>query len=430
MIPHASTRRFWETRATALARRINVAAWLARAAPAGFFVACGFAVVLYALRRAEQPLEWGWGALALALIGTGAVAWWRARRNFYRGAEARVLLESQLRLDTRLTAAELGLVAWPAVPPTLPTVLRWRLRAPAGWMLGALGMLLGAAWLPVSRDGAGTRGAGKPPALLQTEAMLAAVKELNVAEPQAIEQLEQRAKELARRPADEQYSHSALEAADALRNQTAVAAAELARGLDSAAQALRSKDDSADMKEAAGRLAAALSGLRDGALPANKDLLANLPGSGADLKNLSAEQRAQLAQQLANAAQKMSGVAGAAGAGANVARPDPNAPGQGTGQGWGAGGEGGGGESAPLMLAQNASDAGDGSAEAVSGDPLKRFALGDKLGTTAGAHESDPTKSAAATSAGAVAAPAAGGEAVWVNRLTPAERAALKNFFK
>jgi hypothetical protein len=31
---------------------------------------------------------------------------------------------------------------------------------------------------------------------------------------------------------------------------------------------------------------------------------------------------------------------------------------------------------------------------------------------------------------GSVSAPASGGEAVWVNRLTPTERAALKSFFK
>lgn len=429
MTPLASTRHFWEARANALAWRINAAAWLARFAPAVFFVASAFAIAVYALRRAQSPLGLAWLALSLAVIGAGIAAWTRARRGFYKKAEARVLLESHLRLDTRLTAAELGLVEWPAPPAVLPPVVQWHMRGPAGWIVGASALLIAAAFAPTPRDGNGVRGAGSPPALLQTEAMLEALKEMKVAEPQAIEQLEERARELARRPADEQYSHSALEAADALRNQTAVAASELARGLDSAADAMRSADNSADMKEAAGQLAAALSGLRDGALPANKDLLANLPVSGADLKNLSAEQRAQLAQQLANAAQNLKGIAGAAGAGAQVAKPDPNSPAT-AGTRPGAGGPGGGGDSAPMMLASQPSDAGDGTAEAVAGDALKRFSLGDKLGSTAGAHETDPSKIAAPMSAGAVAAPAAGGEAVWVNRLTPAERAALKNFFK
>jgi hypothetical protein len=218
-----------------------------------------------------------------------------------------------------------------------------------------------------------------------------------------------------------------LEAADALRNQTAVAADGLARGLDSAANALDSANNSADMNAPAGQLSAALSGLRDGALPANKDLLANLPTSAADLKNLTAEQRRQLAEQLANAANALSGISGAFGRGARVARPGAGA---GEGEGYGSGGEGGGGTSAPLMLNSQASDAGDGSAEALTGDALKRFSLGDKLGTMNSAHDVDPTKSAGPTAAGGVTTPASGGEAVWVNRLTPSERAALKNFFK
>lgn len=350
-----------------------------------------------------------------------------------------MLLESHLRLDTRLTAASTGLVAWPEVPRPFPAVVRWQLRAPAAWALGTVLLLALAVYAPVPKEVAGSRASGPPPALAQTEAMLSALQDLRVADPQAIEQLNERARELARRPADEQYSHSALEAADALRDQTAGAAAALARGLESAASALKSSNSDTDMKAAAGRLAAALSGMKDGALPANKSLLANLPSSEADLKGLTQEQRDQLSKQLSQLASQAGGVAGAAGAGANVARPDPNSPygngqgrgqGPGNGQGQGAGGEGGGGDSAPLMLSSQPSDAGDGISNGIDGEAFKRMSLGDKLGTTAGQHDKDPGKEVGPMSAGGVAAPASGGDAVWVNRLTPAERAALKNFFK
>lgn len=423
MITPASSRRFWETRASALAWRINLGAWLAVAAPVCFFVASGSAIALYAMRRAEtMPALAGWGFVA-AFALAGAACWWRARRNFFQPAEARVLLESSLHLDTRLTAATAGLVAWPDAPASLAPVVQWRLRAPAGWMGASVALLALAIFAPVPHDANVVHAAGPAPALLQTEAMLAALKEMKLADPPAIEQLADRARELARRPADEQYSHSALEAADALRNQTAISAANLARGLDSAANALRSASG-ADMKGAAGRLAAALAGLRDGGLPANKDLLANLPAGEAQMMSLTPEQRAQLAQALANAAQAAQGVAGAAGAGAQVAQPDPN------GDVAGGGGQGGDGETAPLMFNKDASDAGDGSAQGLTPGSLKHFALGDKLGTTASAHDVDPSKMTGPTAAGAVAAPAQGGDAVWVNRLTPAERAALKNFFK
>jgi hypothetical protein len=428
VITAPSTRRFWETRAAALARRINFAAWLAVVAPAAFGVATGFAVLLFALRRADVPLAPAGLALVGTLAAAAGTAAWRARRDFFSSADARVLLEAHLRLDTRLTAAAAGLTSWPAEPSALPAVVRWRLAAPAGWLAGAAVLLALALFAPAPRDAGGSRATGPAPALLQTEEMLAALKDLKLAEPNAVEQLAERARELARRPADEQYSHSALEAADALRDQTAAAAAALARGLEATASALRSAHTDPDMAAAAGRLAAALSGLRDGALPANKDLLSHLPANAADLKNLSPEQRDQLAQQLANASRQAAGVGGAGGAGSRVAQPDPNGqlvPGQ-----PGSGGEGGGGDTAPLMLSSQPSDAGPGIGEGLTGDQLKRVALGDKLGTTAGTHDADLAKAAAPTSAGAVSAPAQGGDAAWVNRLTPTERAALKNFFK
>jgi hypothetical protein len=82
------------------------------------------------------------------------------------------------------------------------------------------------------------------------------------------------------------------------------------------------------------------------------------------------------------------------------------------------------------MFTEAASDAGAGRTETASSDDLSRAALGELLGTERGEHELDPTKNAAPSAAGAVAAPAQGGDVVWVDRLTPKERAALKEFFK
>jgi hypothetical protein len=357
------------------------------------------------------------------------IVWWLARRRFFSAAEARVLLESRLRLDTRLTAAASGLTAWPEVPASLPPVLQWRLAAPAGWVTGALLLLVLAAWLPIP-DGAGfAQATEKPPSLAQTESLLAALAETKVADATTIEQMAERARELARRPAEEQYSHSALEAADALREQTEAAVSALGRNLEAASQALDSAEKDPGSKASASQLSAALSGLREGAMPANADLLKQL-GDGSALKGLSPEQLKALAQRFADAANKAKGVAGAAGRGANVARPGPEGrEGKGPG-GPGSGGRGGGESSAPLALANDASDAGDGKAESLSSAALANLALGDKLGTTSGAHHVDSAKAAGPMSAGAIAAPAKGGEAVWVNRLTPAERAALKDFYK
>lgn len=422
----ASSSRYWQQKAAALAWRINLGAWLVRMAPATFFVTTAFAVAIYAMRRVQSPLGFAMGGLGVALVLIAVGCWWRARKYFYQAVDARVLIESELRLDTRLTAAALDLVPWPNRPAKSPVILRWQLRPLLGWAAATITLLIAALLAPLPRDVAVSRPSGPPPSLLQAESMLSALKQMDVADPQAIDQLADRAAELARRPADQQYSHSALEAADAIRNQTAVAASELGRGLESASEALQSASNSADMNGAAGRLAAAVSGLRDGAMPANKKLLSHLPKNAADLSQLTPEQLKALAQQLAQAGKGINGVVGAHGANAPMAEPNPN----GKGMGPGAGGLGGGGTTAPLMLADKPSDAGPGNEQALSADALKHFALGDKLGTSAGAHNVDADKLLGPVSAGSVATPASGGDAVWVNRLTPNERAALKNFFK
>ena len=81
------------------------------------------------------------------------------------------------------------------------------------------------------------------------------------------------------------------------------------------------------------------------------------------------------------------------------------------------------------MLKNDASDVGLGKVQGISAR-TPRLALGDKLGTSQGAPDSDPAQAVAPMSAGAVSGAAKGGDAVWVDRLTPAERAALKQFFK
>lgn len=424
-MPLGNPRRFWEARATSLAWRINVGAWLERAAPVWFAVATPFAVALYALRRRAAPDDAVVIALALALIAAAIHAAWRARASYYQRPDALVLIESHLRLDTRLTAATAGLVPWPAPPEVWPALVHWRLRAPGGWLAATVALLVLAHVFPVSRDAAQTRFSGPPSSLLQTKEMLAALEDLKIADPAALEKLAERAAELARRPAENQFAHSALEAADALRDQTAAAAAALGRNLESAAAALDAASNSPDLKSAAGRLGAALQGLRDGALAANPDLLANLPGDLGELSSLTAEQRAQLARQLGQAGQQARGVAGAAGAGAKVAKADGTAE-----DGTGSGGEGGGGGAAPLTLSNQVADIQPGKSEGLTLGDLGRVSLGDKLGTTSAAHAVDPAAATGPVSAGAVSVPAQGGDAVWVNRLTPAERAALKNFFK
>src|SRR6266540_7241582 len=109
-MPVATSRRSWETRTRVLAWRINTAIWLEHAAPPFFYAASAAAVSVFALRRLNGPVLIAWLSFAALAVGIAFAVGWRARKRYFSPRDARVFLESQLRLDTRLTAASAGLV--------------------------------------------------------------------------------------------------------------------------------------------------------------------------------------------------------------------------------------------------------------------------------------------------------------------------------
>ncbi|MDR2673381.1 MAG: hypothetical protein LBC18_00540, partial [Opitutaceae bacterium] len=252
-------------------------------------------------------------------------------------------------------------------------------------------------------------------------------------------------------------SHSALEAADALRRQTEGAMDGLAGHFDTAAGAMRALGDAdardaltdEQLRETGARLDAALHGLRDGELAAGGALAEALRGlEGLDpsqLKTLSPEAAAALGRRLAQAGRVVRGVKVKSAAGADGEKAwmpgddgeEPDAvlllPGAAAGDALALGGGGvptrGRGD-APLTFSDRESDVGPGRVQTVRNDDYSRAALGDRIGTGRGEHEIDPAAMQGLTDAGGVSGAAQGGEAVWVDRLTPAEREALKEFFK
>ena len=454
----------WDSAVRGLARRVNLSAWLDRAAPGLFAIGVATGFAAYALRRARSAGPEAWLArglgLVLALLAVGGWAWWRTRRSFFNPADARTLLEHRLGLDSALSAAAAGVAPWPE-PRPLPSTLRWRAPATLGWLLGAFALGLAGAWLPLPAQSAfdPRRATEKPPALAQAEEWLEQLAAEEIARPEDVERLAEQARGLGERTPEERYSHSALEAADTLRAQTAQAVRGLAANFQEAAAALAPLERPAsqlsdeELAAVAARLGEALRGLNEGPLAAREELARQFASAAnaAGRRSLSPEQAAQLRQQLSRAGKAATGVLGAAGQGAPVATADPNNPvrfGSGNcsgscagsqaggpcdgscGEGFGSGGIARGPGHAPMMFREQASEAGAGRTETVDSEDLSRAALGELLAMERGEHEFDPKASTGPQSAGAVSSPAQGGEVVWVDRLTPRERAALKDFFK
>jgi hypothetical protein len=434
----AATRHTWERTTALLAVRINVAIWLERFAPVLFGVSTAGAIAFYALRRLERPVEWGWAGLLVAVVAAAGFVWWRAAQKFFSRRDARILLERQWRLDAALTAATEGIAPWPPFPAAKPRVLAWRPAGSLGWLAAAWLLLAASNWLPVpAATVAAARPVEAPPSLAQTEALLRELARAEVASPESLEQLAAQARELASRPAEEQYTHSGLEAADTLRDQTMGAIENLARELESASSALAPLESASGaladevVKGAADQLGAALQGLRDGRLKPSENLLSAASAAGAaHLRGMSPQQLSQLRSALESAAGRARGVAGAAGQGARIAKPGDGSGGEGEGPGPGNGGVQRGRGDAPLTFTRDPSASQDGLMQAIGNDDLSRATIGDLVETSKDRHEVDKDRAAGPMGAGKLAGPARGGEAAWVDRLTPGERAVLKDFFK
>lgn len=428
---------FWETASQRLAARINWAGWLERFAPLAFGWCSLAAIAGYAARRTGGPAEVVWGGAVLILAALAGWAAWRGRARRFGVVEARVMIESALRLDTRLSAAAEGRADWPAPRASLPVFVRWRSLAAPGWLGAAAGMLALGAWAPVAGNSVSPRPpVEKAPAIAQVEAILQALAERQIADPGSLDQLSAEVRELADRPAEEQYTHSALEAADALNERTLSAVRELARHYDAGANALAPLESPGEGREgeqlaaARDQLASALQGLRGGRIAGSPELTAAMEAARDALSRLTPEQIQQLRQQFQQAGARGRGIAGAARQNAAIARPG-GAAGEGEGWGPGNGGVDRGRGDAPLMLNSQLSPENAGQLEGMNSEDFSRLSLGQLAGTeNGGAHRVDKNRPADATGGGAVTLVPASGEAAWIDRLSPADRHTLRDFFK
>lgn len=428
---------FWERASARLAARINFALWFERLAPLAFTLTSIAAVALYAGRRLGGPTGLIHVSWLVGLATAASIIWWRIRTLRYRSVDARVLLESTLRLDARLSAAASGITPWP-VRQDLPAIVHWRTFAAPGWWLASAALWAVATWAPLIGERPSTRPPlEKPPALVQTEAILQSLAQLEVTDPVSLEQLAAEVRELSARAPEAQYTHSALEAADTLREQTITAVQNLARGYDAAAGALAPFETQAAaphderLKGGDEQLTAALNGLRSGRLAGNRELTSLIDAARRSLGQLSPEQIKQLRSRLDSASSQAGAIAGAAGPGARIAQPGLDQFPSWLQDQYGQGGIGRGRGDAPLTMAHAPSERKEGQTQAVSNTDFSRLQLGDLAGIElGGAPDVDPAQVSSPAAAGEVAAPALGGEAVWIDRLSPGDRAVLKEIFK
>jgi hypothetical protein len=243
--------------------------------------------------------------------------------------------------------------------------------------------------------------------------------------------------DLMRRPNDQWYEHARLEAAEHLRDETGKNLQELGSQLEQTKGSLSAMAELSNRlsDEAKSGLAKQmqdnLNGLRSGAMSANSDLMQQLKDMDPKSMNgMSKEQMQKLAERLKQNADALRKAM------ANAPQFDfkecknPK-PGNGDKDGPGKGGTGGGKEKSDLTMKKDETNLNQKRTETAQTmvDP-ERLAPGDMLGLQDAKPTTDETSYTGPRSGGALQSAGEGGAAVEKSTLLPAERAALKRFFK
>lgn len=451
-----SSRGEWRRLARKVSGKINTAWWLEKlAVPLVVSALIASCLILMARRELTQfPVGETIIVGAILLLGMGLMAWSLARRHFETPDDAMVRIEASMKLRNALSAAKQGVTPWPNIPATIDDGTRWRWSRLITPILAAALFLTASIFLPVSaRTDPNAEGLDEPQAWKDLQADIESLADDDSVQEQYLEELEERLEELRKQNEEEWYSHSSVEATDALKKMHGSELERMERNLRQAERALNNLQKSSGKMSEAGKqrmlneFEEALQGLNQGKMKPNQGLLDQLKElDPKNLGQLNQEQLNQLRENMKEQAKKCQECEGQGqgqsgpGAGGDEWLDDllneggqPN-PGDGQGpqqdgQGAGNGGRDRGPGTAPGVLGQLSPDVNSGKLEGLESDDLSKSLPGDLLELNDGEHDVDKTK-LGARAGGGVGNEGKGGDRIWKDSLLPSEKRALKEFFK
>ncbi|NNM29863.1 MAG: hypothetical protein HKO57_10090, partial [Akkermansiaceae bacterium] len=304
----------WQGRARKVAGKVNLAWWLEKlGVPLLITALVASCLILLARRELEQfPVAEAvitGGVLLLSMLG---IAWLVARRHFESPDDAMVRIEASMKLRNSLTAARHGVTPWPEMPERIDDGTRWhwpRLLSP---VLAAALFLAASVFLPVSAKSDPNAGPlDEPQAWKDIEADIETLSEEDTVQEQYLDELEERLEELRKQKEEEWFSHSSLEATDALQKAHGAEVENLERNLRNAERALNAlQKHGPNMAEGArqrllNEFENAVRGMENGAMKPNQALLEQLRELDPEaLNNLNPEQMEQLRDAMKDAAGK------------------------------------------------------------------------------------------------------------------------------
>ncbi len=446
----------WRQLAQGVASKINTAWWLEKLGIPLVVAALTISISILIARRELPAIPWLNVSIAAAtiLIVVGLIAWWLAKRHFETPEQAMVRIEASMKLRNSLTAASAGVTPWPDAPKRVDDGTNWHWPRLVTPLIASTIFIAGSVLLPVSaRTAADQQGTDEPQAWKDLQADIEALAEDDTVQEEYLEELEKRIEELKKQDEDDWFSHSSLEATDALKKAHRSEVENLERNLRQAERSLNSLQKGAGKlsegkkKQLLDEFQNALNQMGNGAMKPNKELLDQLgdidPGN---LGNLNKEQLDQLRENMRKAAGKCEDCQGdgqgqRGGAGEKdwldeMLEESPN-PGEGQGQpdngqegeGAGNGGVNRGPGTAPGVLGREGSNLETGKMEGLESKDLSNALPGDLLEIIDGEHDVE-REQVGIREGGNIDDAGKGGDRIWRDSLLPEEKKALKKFFK
>ncbi|MGB3119896.1 MAG: hypothetical protein WBE58_13830 [Verrucomicrobiales bacterium] len=452
-MPDTPDSRSWLTLARRLCLQYNTGWWLDRLNPLLVTLAILSATAIVLLRTFAMPLTSLWFLVPVGVLTLTALAgsYWWARRRFMRPAQALVRIEDRLGLCNALTCAAAGVGEWPqAKSPAgtdTPAGFRWRWGMTLLPVAASVAVVLLALLIPVTPVEATRPKPSQPSGWDQLEDYVETLKEQNIIEEKALEEVQEKIEELKSQPESEWFSHSSLEATDSLRQSLSREIQNLGNEMATAERGLSTLENYSgqlsqeEREKVLNDYQQAVQGLNSGALPMNsamRQALSQIDPSqlgSMELSSLSQEQLDQLKKALKEgsaACQKCAGSGEGLPTLEKGTGPGKSGNGQGQGQGQGEGpGNGGtsrGPGTAPLTFGDE-NKLGTKNLESLQNPDLSHVAPGELISVGETKFDLDKTPRGP-QQAGAVTGVGQGGDAVWRESLVPAEREVLKKFFK
>ena len=281
----STSRETWRREARRASMRWNLAWWLDRAAPlvvGAAFLGAGMLLYLRS-ENADVGIASSWPWIAGGFVVVMAIAWSLARRFFCTQENSLVRLESKMKLNNALTAAEQGVRPWPAPVQKVDDGIRWNWTWILSPFLIAAGLLAAGYLIPmqpapelVDNDTKGPRG------WEQIENAIRELEQNEAIEPRSIEELKEKLSKLKNQPRNEWFSHSSMEATDTLKQSLRDAAFKMGDNLEQAGESLSTLEQFGDQMSPQAKeklmeeFREAVDGLKSGDLKPNKELMDQL----------------------------------------------------------------------------------------------------------------------------------------------------------